>query len=93
MLTRKTKVRDDELIPLNLDAFRYKKDGLLRGGGKTGRGSAASQQESRQVHKIIDAILNPNLTDEQNVRALHKASTHHSVRRFFKSSGMIDDEK
>ena len=94
MLTRKMQVRNDELVPLNLDAFCYKKDGsLLRGGDKTVRGSAASQQENRQVHKIIDAILNPSVNEEQIVLALRKASTHRYVRRFFKSSGMIDDEE
>ena len=94
MLARKTQVRNDELVPLNLDAFRYKKDGsLLRGGDKTVRGSAASQQENRQVHKIIDAILNPSVNEEKIVLALRKASTHRYVRRFLKSSGMIDDEE
>ena len=74
--------------------FIYKKDGSsLRGGGKTGRGSAASQQENRQVHKIVDAILNPSVNEEKIVLALRKASTHRYVRRFLKSSGMIDDEE
>ena len=45
---------------------------------------------SNAVLAIVDVILNSKLNEQQLVLALRKASTHHSVRRIFKSAGLID---
>ena len=90
MLNRSTRVRDKELIMLNDNTFGVKKDGTPR---ENDRGSAGVRQLSQAVTNIIEAILNMNLTPEQQVFPLRKASTHPRVRFFFKSAGLIDLDK
>ena len=90
MLNRNTRVSDEELIMLNENAFGIRKNGTPR---QNGRGSAGIKQLSRAVHNIIESILNLNLTEEQQVYSLRKASTHPRVRKFFKSAGLIDSDE
>jgi hypothetical protein len=48
--------------PLEIKAFKFKKDGARR---KNTSGKAAAMAKSRQVKKIIEAILDPKLSRHQ----------------------------
>ena len=57
MLTKNTKVPAIEIIPLDSNAFCFKKDGVtVRGTGVMGRGTAPAQAKSRSVLRLTKAI-------------------------------------
>ena len=89
-LTRRTRVKTTELIPLDEKAFCYHKDGRVRGDGKLGRSTASSKAESRAVLAIVKVINKDSLNDKQKVQALRKASTHKDSRHIFHSAGLVD---
>ena len=95
MLTRKTKVKAIEIIPLDENAFCYKKDGVtVRGTGVMARGSAPAKAKSRSVRRLSEAIKSEQklCNDKQIVLSIRTLSTHHSVRHYFRSAGLIDEK-
>ena len=92
-LSKYTRVKENEIIPLDEQAFCYHRDGRIRGTGELSRGSASKKAENRAVLAIAHLINNPKLSDKQKVYALRKASTHHLCRRIFHSAGLIDGER
>ena len=96
MLTSRTKrVSDKDTILLNEEAFYFEIDGKTPRGEslKKKKGNAAIKREGRAVKKIIDAIMDPSLNEEQQVKALNKAAQHPKARRIFKSAKLIDAEE
>ena len=92
-LTRWKKVEKGDWIPLNNDAFMYKKtknDGVSRRDTDTKPGNTAVKAKSRAVKDIIEAIDAAHLTDEQKVLAVKTTSVHPSLRKFFISARLID---
>ena len=54
------------------------------------KGNAAVSKENCAVLDIVNCVLNDNLNEEQQVRALFKAAQHKDVRRIFKSAQLIN---
>jgi hypothetical protein len=71
--------------PLEMKAFEFKKDGAQ---GKKTSGKAAAMAKSRQVKKIIEAILDPKLSRPQQILAFHEAANHPRIRSTAKSAGL-----
>ena len=92
-LSKDTRLKSDEIIPLDEKAFCYYRDGSIWGTGELTRGSAAKKAKNRAVLDLVHLINNPKLNDKQKVQALRKASTHHQCRRIFHSAGLIDDKR
>ena len=85
-------MKENDSIPNNEKAFYFLKDGITPcGDSHLGRkGNAAVSKENRAVLDIVNCVLNDNLNEEQQVRALFKAAQHKDVRRIFKSAQLID---
>jgi hypothetical protein len=69
---------------LEMNSFEFKKDGASR---KNASGKAAAMAKSRQVKKIIEAILDPKLSRPQQILAFHEAANHPRMRSTVKSAG------
>ena len=89
------KIRDEQLIPLDKEAFRFKKDGSMREGHDIlGRSGSATRAMTQAVGQAVEICTkNPSQTPEQMALALRERSTHPEARLFFKSAGLIDRDK
>ena len=75
-LTARTKVAKKNLIPVEEDAFEYRKDGITP--RTTKENTAAGRMALyRAVKRLNIAINSPSLNDKQRVVALRTVSTHH----------------
>ena len=92
-LSKDTRVKVDEVIPLDEQAVCYHRDGRMWGTGELSRGSASKKAKNRAVLAIAHLINSPKLSDKQKVYALRKASTHHLSMRIFHSAGLIDNKR
>ena len=94
MLSRDTKVKAEDMILLNKHAFHIK--GSNRKGSTNGRPrdsiSGQTKAKSRTVMKLITAITNPTLTDQQQILVLRTAAEHPLGRRHFTSAGLMDSD-
>jgi len=75
-----------ELIPLNKTAFELAND--MRGGYERNPG-ATRQAKSVAVKRIIDSVLDNNLTKEQQVCALRMAMGHKDMVLHSASAGLV----
>ena len=90
-MTKDTTIRDEDLIPLDREAFRFKKDGSTRAGNNIhGWNGSATRAKNRAVTSIVNFLNKLQLTPQQKVLALREASTHPQARVLFKSAGLID---
>lgn len=81
-LTRHTKVKKNDIIPFNVDAFNYKIDGVTIRGTSSSRGSVVVKRQFRAVSIIVNSIKQQHINERQKVLALCKACTHSQVRHF-----------
>ena len=95
-LSKNMKVKKEDMIPINNNAFLYRKKRMM--GSLTTRavdtrpGNGSVKVKSRAVLDIIEAIDNAELTREQKVLAVKTASVHPRLQKFFLSSQVIGDE-
>ena len=91
MLTRHTRVKANQLIPLDKHAFGLKRDFTVRKGVDIyGHNGSATRAKNRAASSMTTSVPNPKLTSHQIVFALREASVHPKARLFFKSAGLID---
>ena len=88
--TPKLTKRNKKLIPLNNTAFHLYSDGVTYRHQFLTNGRRMCL---RYAEKIITAILDNNLNEQQQVLALRTASTHNDIALHFRSAGLIDNKE
>ena len=73
------KIRDVDLIPLDSQAFRFKRDSSVQEGPDIhGHNGSATKARNQAIEATVDSVIdNPVQTRHQVILALGEASTDH----------------
>ena len=94
LVSRRMKIKSEDLIALDKLAFTHKKNMQIREGQNIhGQDGAATRAKNRCVKQLVDEVVRNDLTPEQQVSALRDASVHKDARLHFKSAGLIDPDE
>ena len=91
-LAKATKIKDEDLIPLDIDAFRFSMDGSSRAGDDIcgQHFGSATRARSRAAIDTVKRLPNLCQTPKRTVLALREASKRADIRLIFKSASLMD---
>ena len=94
LVSRRMKIKTEDLIALDKLAFTFKENMQVRKGQNIhGPNGSATRARQRHVNQLISHIVRKDLTPEQLALVLRDASVHKDARLYFKSAGLIDPDE
>ena len=94
LVSRRMKIKSEDLIALDKLAFPFKKNMQIREGQDAhGPNGSATRARQRCVKQLIERVARNDLIPEQLVFVLRDASVHEDARLHFKSAGLIDPDE
>ena len=89
-----TKIKDEDLIPPDIESFGSRVDGSIRAGDNIrGQHRSATRAKNRAVTGVVNFPTNQGQTPDQTVPTFGETSKHADARSLFKSAGLMDTDE